>query len=792
MGQTEKVIDLPQATIEAFDGDILRARTFYEKYALRDRDGNIIEKTPQEMWRRISTEIANADPRRPDPSYYYSLLEDFKFVPGGRIMFGVGQSRRSTLSNCYTISINEDSLEGIFDWCKEAARTYSLGGGVGVDISILRPKGSPVNNSALYSTGAVSFMDLFSKVTSTIGQNFRRGALMITIDVSHPDVEDFIEVKNDPEHRNVRAANISIKITDEFMNAVINNAPFELHYGKDKEKGFKMSKLVDARSLWNKIIRSARNTAEPGIIFWDNVVNDSPSEYNGMNVYTTNPCAELPLDPYSNCCLGSINLSKFVDRPFTDKASFCYTKFMQVTEKGVNFLDSVLSYNEGKHPLPRQEKASMYSRRIGLGLTGLGDMLAQLKLPYDSQNAIDQVDTILRVMRNVAYQTSISRAKALGSFLGFNAEKHLQMGFIKHLPPELKRGIREQGLRNVVILTVPPVGTGSVVAGCSSGIEPIFALSYNRRSETLSEENYLVLHPLFKTYCQNFDSNCSLSNPPNFFRIAHEINPMARVKMQATIQQYIDSSLSSTINLPHDVSMKEVDQIYFQAWKQKLKGVTIYREGSREGILSTIQDLSTNTESEVEKQVNVVSEKIDALIELADDNTNRPWTLEGLKVRPEELSGKTHKIRTGHGNMYIVVNCHNNHPVEVFINIGKSGASTTADAEALGRVISLALRSGVPVNEVVSQLKDIGGDRQITANGQWIRSVPDAVAKILTFYINQENSSPELIQVHSYQESFSEHLTIDTVPDFCKKPNQCEARHEGGCITCLYCHDSKC
>ncbi len=742
-------MEIPQVTLDAFEGDELRARTFLEKYALRDIDNNVVENHPDQMWKRVASEIASVEENKSKDNWeraFYSILKDFIFVPGGRIMFGAGQPRNATLLNCYHIPITEDSLEGIFDWCYEAAKTYSYGGGVGVDISGLRPKGAPVNNCAITSTGAVSFMDLFSKVTGTIGQAGRRGALMITIDVSHPDIEDFISIKNDETRTSVRHANISIKVDDKFMQAVEYDREYELSFNG------KYIKTVRARELWRKIIESAHKSAEPGVLFWDTTKQYSPSEYNGMGINCVNPCAEIPLDAYNNCCLGSINLTKFVKDPFTAEAKFDFESFKQVAFIATRFLDNVQTYNMQKHALSTQEQAASKSRRVGVGVTGLGDALVMLGIKYDSEDALEAVDCIFSDLKDATYGASNQLAFEKGSFPAFDVEKHLSMPFIQTLPDLLKKRIETIGLRNVVLMTVPPVGSGSILAGTSSGIEPIFALKYTRRSETLSKETYEVDHPL----CQEYLKLNPGAQLPDTFVTAHNIKPEFRVRMQAVIQKHVDSAISSTVNLPEDITVEEVEKIYMSAWKHGLKGITVYREGSREGILITEKP-----------EIAVLNDTI-------------------INDRPRVLEGKTYKVLTGHGNMYLTVNEFNGRPVEVFIHIGKSGLSTTADAEALGRMISLALRRETPIIDVINQLEDIGGNRPIFSNGTLVKSVPDAVSKVL-----RENYMK--VRSEDVQEAYEvlEHSYLD-VPDFCKQPQHCYARREGGCITCTYCEDSKC
>ena len=671
-------MNLPEETLKAFGGDELRARVFYEKYALRDAEGNQIEKTPSQMWRRVAREIASVeegDKRKEWEDKFYWLLEDFKFIPGGRILFGAGNPRRVTLLNCYVIPIREDSIEGIFDCAKEMARTYSFGGGVGTDISILRPKGSVVNNAAIYSTGSVSFMEIFSQTTGTIGQAGRRGALMITIHCAHPDVEEFITVKNDPERKKVRYANISVLISDDFMRAVEEDTYWKLWYPEKIAESFfikeafkgdtdryketvrkleelnnryirgeeplykvllgvhkiqknlssieiifhgskspyytekeyfifvgpsgielrkkKIIKEVRARILWKKLVENAWSSAEPGVIFISRMREFSTTEYNGMEILTVNPCSEISLQPYGCCCLGNINLSAFVLNPFREIAEVDYGSLEKALRYAVRFLDNVLTYNNDKHPLKEQAESAWWSRRIGVGFTGLADMLAKLRIRYDSEEAIEFVDKLFEWIKHTVYDESANLAEEKGSFPAFNPDVHLSQPFFNKFDEKLKNKIRERGLRNASLLTVPPVGSGSILAGTSSGIEPIFSLYYVRRSESLSEKEFRVYHWLVKEYMDMFNLNDEDMDErkPEFFVTAHEIDPYFRVRMQATIQKHIDHSISSTVNLPKDISPDLIGDIYMNAWKLGCKGITVYRESSREGILLTEKDM---------------------------------------------------------------------------------------------------------------------------------------------------------------------------------------------------------
>lgn len=763
--------DLPRETVEAFEGDELRARVFYEKYALKDENGSTVETLPEQMWKRVATEMASAEKteelREEWGEKFNWLLSDFRFVPGGRILFGAGQTRRSTLLNCYFMPIKEDSIEGIFEWCKEAARTYSFGGGVGTDISVLRPKGAPVNNSAIYSTGAVSFMELLSTTTGTIGQAGRRGALMITIDVNHPDILDFLDIKNDPDRSQVKFANISVKVSDKFMKAVEEDGDFDLEY---ENKKVRMRKTVKARDIWKRLVKSAWSSAEPGLIFWDEVKRFSPTEYGGMEVKGVNPCSEQALENYGNCCLGNINLSLFVKDEFTKDARVDWENLDRSLSYSVRFLDNTLDYNEDKHPLGFQTDASQRSRRIGVGFTGFGDMLAKLGKKYDSEDAVEFTDNIFNHIKNTVYLSSSKLAEEKGTFSAYDPEEHLKSPFLDSLAPEVLEKVRSKGLRNACILTVPPVGSGSVLAGTSSGIEPIFALSYFRRSESLSKEQFKVYHPLVGSYMEKFGISGE-EDLPETFVTSHEIKPEFRVRMQSAIQKHIDSCISSTVNLPNDISLEEVEKIYFQSWKNGCKGITIYREGSREGILITEQQKKENEKN----RDGEISQATHPNLTSSPRPLKKP--LAQKKERPQVLNGFTEVVRTGHGNLYVTVNTFEGKPFEVFVQIGKSGYTTMADAEAIGRLASLGLRADIGVKQIVEQLEGIGGASPVFSEGKLVMSIPDAVAAVLKRHFMEGNEA-----------KISKDLQFASCPEC----NGLSLAFESGCVTCKSCGYSKC
>jgi ribonucleoside-diphosphate reductase alpha chain len=684
--------------VPAFVRDFLKRHATYKRVghlrynALKGLEkGWINRKT---FLKLIEAIIAQAQ----DPQVYYQALSFrslcLSLTPVEKVVAGV------------------EADEEFCDLTVEGNNNYFAGeGGLSVihntDISILRPKGSPVNNSAIYSSGSVSFMELFSTTTGTIGQSGRRGALMITISVDHPDVLDFIEIKNDPERRKVQYANISVRVTDEFMRAVERDEEFLLRY--ESERIGRFERRVRAREIWEKLVKNAWASAEPGVIFWDTVKRESTTEYNGMEVITTNPCSEIPLEAYGACCLGNVNLSKFVLDSFTPNARIDWPTLEKALRYAVRFLDDVLDYNADKHPLPAQREASLRSRRIGVGFTGFGDMLIKLGLKYDSDEAIAFTDKLFERIKHIVYDESTELAVEKGTFPAFDREQHLRSAFIKRLDRSLIEKIKSNGLRNAALLTVPPVGSGSVLAGCSSGIEPIFSLSYVRKSKSLSKSEFEVSHPLVREYMEKMGLS-HINELPKTFVTAHEIDPIMRVRMQATIQKHIDHAISSTVNLAKDVSPETIGDIYFEAWKAGCKGITVYREGSREGILLTKEA----KEGEKPARATLVP---------------RP--------RPKVVKGKTYRMKTELGTVFITVNEDDEGIFEVFVQgLGKSGTSTAAFTEAIGRLISLALRSGVKPSAIIDQLSLIRGSRPVVQeDGTVVFSVPDAIAKAIAEYL---------------------------------------------------------
>ncbi|MBD3226436.1 MAG: adenosylcobalamin-dependent ribonucleoside-diphosphate reductase [Caldithrix sp.] len=718
------------------------AQNIYEKkYFIKDLDNNLLEFRPEDLFVRVAAFIAAIEPNKEKAEqwadHFYRDMYEGYFVPGGRVLAGAGDLYRlKTLANCFVSKVKNDNIESLYESAYECARTYSYGGGIGVDISPLRPKDSVVHNAADSSTGAVSFMELFSLTTGLIGQSGRRGALMLTIDVKHPDIMDFIKVKKIPnwvtrqiieqirwsdqfdedqldeirrqvmENTQVRFANISIKISDEFMQAVDE----QRHYGRDRlliykkfnkntiksayqDDGYHYSygipakkvsdyqllhvldnvealndhlyknyeimvtgndlndpkkrdlfgdlviplenepydlavrysgdfmlyfgsvptgeirKLVKAREVWDAFVEGNYRTAEPGLIFWTRMSEQSPSNYVERPISCTNPCAEVPLEDGGACNLGSINLSRMVVDGFTPNARIDWQRIETVTEHLTRFLDNVVSWNEVLNALQKQREAAKETRRLGLGLMGMADMLNQLGIAYDSAEGIELLEKVTRVVSNKSYQTSATLAEEKGASPIFNYEKYARGLFFKEaLEDETKALIKQKGLRNIALLAIAPTGSISNIVlsfvnndkhymGVSSGIEPIFALFYTRRSESFDNKQFKVFHSSVQAYIDLHGLNNKVENsmteaeltehmPSYFFRTAHHIDAHQRVEIQGRCQKYIDHSISSTVNLPETIEPETISNIYINAWKHGLKGITIYRDGSRHPILS--------------------------------------------------------------------------------------------------------------------------------------------------------------------------------------------------------------
>ena len=541
------------------------------------------------------------------------LIRERKFLFAGRILANRGLNKKGikvTYSNCYVLSPPKDNLESIFDTAKNLARTFSYGGGVGFDISNLRPYGAEVHNAAKTTTGAVSFMDLYSMTTGLIGQKGRRGALMISMDVNHPDIEDFIDVKTDLEK--VTKANISVRINDKFMKAVENKEKYICRFEVSETKQI-IEKEVDAYNLFMKLVTNNWDYAEPGILFWDNIQNHNLlSKDENFKYVGVNPCAEEPLPAGGSCLLGSINLSEFVVEPFTKCAIFDKEKFKNIVADCVIGLNEVLDEGLELHPLKEQRESVRMYRQIGLGVMGIADMLIKLNLRYGSDESISLCEDLARIMLNSAVKQSALIARDLGTFEKYNKEAILKSDFFKNnIDEDVKELVKKYGLRNSQILTIPPTGSISTMLGISGGIEPMFNTSYIRKTESLHDEDvfYKVYTPIVKEY-MDFNDILDDKNLGDIFETAMTLKPEERIKMQGAWQKYIDASISSTINLPYEATVEDVYNIYMSAWKNKLKGITIYRDGcKRSGIL--INDKADKKNKKEEAKIVTIEEEFE-------------------------------------------------------------------------------------------------------------------------------------------------------------------------------------
>ena len=718
------------------------------------------EKNPWDLWKRQAKALAGVEETKELQEKwevaFFEALKNFKFVPGGRIMHGAGREDiTTTLNNCYVVGIKTDSIKSIYDCVVQEAMTYKYGGGCGHDLSILRPSGAAILGTGGDSCGPVGFMNLFSENTNTIAQHGRRGANMQTLRVDHPDIQKFIEIKTGNIDM-VKYSNISVFLTDDFMEAVQTDSDFDLQWGGQ------VYETVNAKELWMKIITHAHASAEPGLLFWDTMKKYHNAEYCSPLI-STNPCAEQPL-PDGGCCnLGALNLERFVD----DSGNFDFEGFRETTAVGSRFLDNVIDYNIDRHALENQKQNAINDRRVGLGILGLGDMLVRMGIKYDSDEALETIGQIMKIHRDTAYETSVELAKEKGEFPNFDWDGYSESLFVQDLPQELQEKIKNHGIRNSTLTTVAPTGSGAIIARVTSGVEPIFATSYKRKvkkNDSLRKEfdTFTVYHPVVK---EMFGGD---KNLPDYVVTAHDVDPYFRVKMQGEIQKYIDSSISSTVNLAEDTTVETIADIYMKAYKGNLKGITVYREGSREGILITDKKAEEGNTQE------------------ATDDTKKT-----ARNRPQITTGKTRRMRTGDGTLYITVNEDENGLCEVFTAIGKAGGTVAAQTEAISRLISLALRSGVDPNSIINQLKGISGPNPTWEDGQLILSTPDAIGRALETFLDGEEN-PNLKNKVQFE--------IAEEPTQSKKANgihciDCEGDevvNESGCYICKDCGWSKC
>lgn len=689
------------------------------------------------------------------------LIVKKKFIPGGRILSNRGiTDSRVTYSNCYVIAPPEDSIEAIYESRMKLARTYSYGGGCGIDISKLAPAGAKVHNQAERTTGAVSFMQGYSQTTEEIGQNGRRGALMISLDCHHPDLPEFIDIKT--KENSVTKANISVRVTDDFMKAVENNADWTMTFTRP-ETGETIERTLPAKQLFNRLCENNWNWAEPGMLFWDNITKynllseNSEFEYAGVN-----PCAEEPLPAGGSCLLGSINLAEFVQN-----GEFMFDDFYHTINIAVRALNDILDEGLPLHPLQEQRDSVSDWRQIGLGVMGVADMLVKLHLRYDSEEAIAFCRDISCALANVAMHSSARLAKEHGKPYPKYQESTINTPFVKQNADSITYDlIRKYGLYNSQLLTVAPTGTLSTLLGISGGIEPIFAKSYKRKTESLHGESryYDVLTPIYAKYAQ--ENNLTFNDQfPDWFVDSSEISPVQRVKMQAAWQKGIDASISSTVNLPNSATVDDISTIYMEAWKNGLKGITVYRSGCmREGVLVT----ETPTEKSSELKRGVIVPCKDNLI--------------GLK----------RKLTTGCGSLHVLgyFDPDTKELQEVYFNKGSTGGCANF-MTGLSRMVSLLCRAGVSIFDIKDQLDSTGvcpsyatrrAVKHDTSDGS---CCPMAIGNALVDMWKELNEAfPTQIDVQS---KLKEIENVSVCPEC-----GAEVQHEGGCVQCKSCGWSRC
>ena len=788
----DTVLEIQNEANGKLDKDTVPEKYLLENYYFEDSLGaNVLknkylapwESNPWQIWQRQAQAMASVEKTQKSQKEwekkFFAVLEDFKFVPGGRIMHGAGREDiTTTLNNCYVVAVKEDSIKAIYDTIINEALTYKYGGGCGHDLSALRPAGDAINGTGGESCGPTGFMNLFSENTNTIAQHGRRGANMQTLRIDHPDIEKFIEIKTGNVDM-VKYSNISVLLTHDFMDAVDNDKEFDLTYNN------KVYKTIKARTLWNRIIEHAHASAEPGLLFWDTMKDYHNAEYCSPLV-STNPCAEQPL-PDGGCCnLGAVNLERFVD----ENGNFMIDEFKKTVAIGTRFLDNVVDYNINRHALENQKQNATNDRRVGLGILGLGDMLVRMSIKYDSEDALQTVDQIMKIFRDITYETSVELAQEKGSFPNFDWKGYSKSKFIKNLPKSIRDKISANGIRNSTLTTVAPTGSGAIVSRVTSGVEPIFATSYKRRVKKndnygRSFDEYKVIHPVIN---QLFGGDEDL---PEYVVTSHNIDPYFRVKMQSVIQKYIDSSISSTVNLSENITVDTIADIYMKAYKTGLKGITVYREGSREGILITDKPKEEAAPDKTQKIETV------AAVESEATQTQTAVT-KAPRSRPVLTSGATRRIRTGEGSLYITINEDENGLCEIFTTIGKAGGNAAAQSEAISRLISLALRSGIDPYAIVKQLKGISGPNPTWEDGKLILSTPDAIGKALDDYLKHRESNDPNEQHLQFTMASSRESNNKDVADFTlKNLSTCPdcgstLQHQSGCVTCRSCGFSKC
>ena len=777
-----------EESLQYFQGDELAARVWVNKYAVKDSYGNIYEKSPQDMHWRLANEIARIEKKYPNPlsaEELFQLFDRFRYiVPQGSPMSGIGNNYQvASLSNCFVIGIDgaADSYGGIIKIDEEQVQLMKRRGGVGHDLSHIRPKGSPVKNSALTSTGIVPFMERYSNSTREVAQDGRRGALMLSVSIKHPDSESFIDAKM--TEGKITGANVSVKIDNDFMEAAVSGKPYLQQYPIDaKEPTY--TKEVDATALWKKIVHNAWQSAEPGILFWDTIINESvPDCYAdlGYKTISTNPCGEIPLCPYDSCRLLAINLYSYVVHPFTDKAFFDFDLFKKHVQLAQRIMDDIIDLelekienilekidkdpeNEEVKRTERQLWEKIYKkteqgRRTGVGITAEGDMLAALNLRYGTEEATDFSEEVHKTIALNAYRSSVELAKERGSFAIFDVEREAQNPFINRLAkadPELYEWMKKYGRRNIACLTIAPTGTTSLMTQTTSGIEPVFLPVYMRRRKVNPNdekvridyvdetgdafEEYIVFHHKFvdwmmanghdpsKKYTQE-EIDELVAQSPYYKATSNDVDWLMKVKMQGRIQKWVDHSISVTINLPNDVSEELVNKLYVEAWRSGCKGCTVYRDGSRSGVLLAAKAEKKEEEEEKSEIVEVRPTVLEADVVRFQNNkekwvafvgmlNDRPYEIftglqdddDGILLPKSVVKGRIIKSEDKEGNKRYDFQFKNRRGYKITIE----GLSEKFNKEYwnYAKLISGVLRWGMPIEQVVKLVGSLSLDSE--------------------------------------------------------------------------------
>ena len=831
-----------QATLKYFDGDALAAQVWVSKYALKDSDGNIFELTPDDMHRRLAAEIARIEAKYPqgmDKEEVFELLRDFRYiVPQGSPMAGIGNSMQvGSLSNCFVVGLDgkPDSYGGIMRIDQEQVQLMKRRGGVGHDLSHLRPKGMAVKNSALTSTGLVPFMERYSNSTREVAQDGRRGALMLTVSIKHPDAEGFIDAKMTPGK--ITGANVSVRIDDAFMKAVEAGTPYRQQYPVNSDEPL-VTKDIDAGALWQKIVTNAWNSAEPGVLFWDTIRRESvPDCYAdlGFETISTNPCGEIPLCPCDSCRLLAINLYSFVNNPFTAEASFDYEKLTTMVRKAQRIMDDIIDLEMEKidlilskidsDPEPEEVKGpernlwlkikekTLRGRRTGLGTTAEGDMIAAMGLRYGTPEATDFSVSVHRAVALAAYTESVEMAAQRGAFEVYDTAREANNPYIRRIAeadPGLYEKMARQGRRNIACLTIAPTGTTSLMTRTSSGIEPVFMPVYKRRRKINANdssvhvdyvddsgdafEEYIVYHPKFldwmklngidteKKYTQE-ELDQLVARSPYAGATANEIDWLEKVNMQGKIQKWVDHSISVTINLPKDITVEAVESLYRHAWHAGCKGCTVYRDGSRSGVLVSIEENKKKAQPHTHEPIMAKRpDELEADVVRFQNNKEKWIAFVGL------VDGRPYEIFTGladdedglflpkavtHGRIIKAIDENGSKRYD-FQYSNKRGHKTTIEGLSdkfnpeywnYAKLISGVLRYGMPIDQV---LKLVGG---LELDSQSINTWKMGVERALKKYLPNGTSAKG---------------------QKCPNCGQETLVYQEGCLICTSCGTSKC